>query len=148
VDGICVNASDTCAVGTADCDGVATTGPGGCEASLHDDDANCGSCAHACGAQERCRGGTCHPRCSRLSGDCQAPRTGASLATTCTYVGDGMQYRFTWGTNPAPVAIGDRIALRANAIDWACNWGLEYLDGYRVPCPIYFPPLTTRVVAP
>jgi hypothetical protein len=152
VDGICVNSSDTCAPGLADCDGLPGTGPDGCETSLHDSDAHCGACGHVCGGQERCRGGACHPRCPRLAGDCSSPRTGAWLTVSCQYVGDGKQFRFTWGGGHAPIAVGDRISLRADALDWQCSGNfLGRVPGKpeaTLPCPGWFPPLTTRVVAP
>jgi hypothetical protein len=66
-------------------------------------------------------------------------------------VGDGKQYRFTWGSGNAPIAAGDRVELRAGASTWDCNLGqLFYVPGHsnaRIPCPGYYPPLTTRVTS-
>jgi hypothetical protein len=153
-DGICVNASDTCAPGLADCDGSAATGVDGCEASLHDDDANCGSCGHACGVEERCRGGACRPRCPKLVGDCLSPRDGPWLAVTCAFASgdaESITYRYTWSGSEAPVAVGDRIALRADWVPWGCEDNfIHHVPGVplsSIPCPGFFPPLTARVAA-
>lgn len=151
-DGICWDASDPCATGTADCDGLPTTGDGGCEASLYDDDANCGACDHACGTQERCRGGSCHPRCPRLAGDCSSPSTGAWLTVECAPAGVGMGYDYSWGVGDAPVAVGDRIELRPDFLPWECSGNflgvVPGVHGAEIPCPGFFPPLTMRVSGP
>jgi hypothetical protein len=54
VQGQCGLAS--CAVGYADCDGLAGDG---CEALLASDASNCGTCGNACGAGTYCSAGTC-----------------------------------------------------------------------------------------
>jgi putative metal-binding protein len=44
-----------CPAGTADC----VDASNGCETNILTDEANCGSCGHACAAMQTCNGGTC-----------------------------------------------------------------------------------------
>jgi hypothetical protein len=70
----------TCEDGFGDCDGDPTTG---CEVELATDPAHCGSCEHACAANETCGDRTCAPlACSAPLADCDGlAATGCEIDT-------------------------------------------------------------------
>ncbi|HSN32194.1 MAG TPA: hypothetical protein VLU41_05880, partial [Ideonella sp.] len=77
----CVNGScqySACAAGYGDCDGDASNG---CETSLDDDNANCGSCGNVCNGGNVCAGGVCGLVCT---GDLTLCGTGAGAFCTIT----------------------------------------------------------------
>jgi hypothetical protein len=57
----------SCTMGFGDCDGLVATG---CEATLADDEANCGMCGMACGPGQLCLSGSCG---APLGDDCSNP---------------------------------------------------------------------------
>jgi hypothetical protein len=85
-DGAC--GFSVCDVGHGDCNGAQADG---CEASLRDDEANCGACGNVCGNGATCTNGTCTFACAGQVAD---PVTGqrCPIETPCSLYADcGLQ---------------------------------------------------------
>ncbi len=106
----------SCEIGWADCNGVASDG---CEAELRSDRRTCGACGTSCAAGSLCREGRC---VVELIEELPASRPIAPISHAVT---DRVRPTFRWALPDWSIAVGVRLELCA---DRRCERRLQTLD--------------------
>ena len=110
-----------CAAGFGDCDGDASNG---CEASLGDDNANCGMCGNACGGGTVCAGGVCGIVCPGALTLC-----GTGAGAFCTLTDDDPENCGMCGHSCTPMHVDNKACAQGQCGYHQCDTDYGDCDG-------------------